>query len=632
MNKLSLVAAALSACLMCNTLNAAQTSDDKPQWTLNMQNAELRDLVGEVGKITGKTIVIDPNLNGRVTVQAQAAMSKEDIYSLFLSVLRRQGFTAIDQGDRTVIVPVDKAKTMASSATPDEAEAFVTRIIDLHNTSANDVASVVRPLVAPDAYIAPAIGSNALVVSDNASNVERIREVVQQLDSAGHKEMVTLKLQHAWAADVAKSLSESVSQGSNGINAAKAISDVRSNRVILVGPEPAVRQMQQLASTLDVPGDASDNTRVVRLHHSDAKQLETLLTGIGKRLGATTPGKENAGQDGGILISADESQNALVIMADPAQLAMFDKIIAQLDRPRAQVLVEAAIVEVSGDITDALGVQWAGRSGHAVTGFDGSGDGMSIGSLIQGIAGSALPNLPSGAVIGIGDQNFGALISALSKNSNNNLLSTPSLLTLDNEPAEILVGQNVPFETGSYTTDASGVSNPFTTVERKDIGITLKVTPHINEGNTLRLKIEQESSELVAAPAGITTSDVITNKRLVKSTILADNGQVIVLGGLIKDNIKEVRSKVPLLGDIPLIGGLFRSTREVKEKTNLMVFLRPTLLRTSENMDGVSRKQYNRLDNLPAGKSQPNSLLIHKDPRSLFEDSEDSVVDMRGKR
>ncbi|HCF2339905.1 type II secretion system secretin GspD [Pseudomonas paraeruginosa] len=621
------------ALLILGTLSfplASQANDpDGRLWTLNMKDAELRDLVSEVGEITGKTMVLDPRMSGKVTVQSTSAMDQEGIYSLFLSVLRSQGFAALDQGDRVLIVPVAEAKTKASRHRGNASEAFVTEVLALDNATASEVSAVVRPLVANDAYVAPSASSNALVVTDSANNVERIRQVVRELDGAGHKSFTTLKLEHAWATEVARTLTESVSQNGGGPNAAKAIGDARSNRLILVGPTSLREQMARLARALDVPGDANASTRVVRLHHSDAKQLEELLNGIGKRMeNGARGGKDGGAQGSPIMISADTSQNALVLMAEPAQLAMLDNVIAQLDRPRAQVLVEAAIVEVSGDINEALGVQWAARAGDVAGGTSFGNGGLTIGSLLNQEAGKR-PNLPDGAIIGIGSRNFGALVTALSSDSNNNLLSTPSLLTLDNEAAEILVGQNVPFQTGSYTTDSAGASNPFTTVERKDVGITLKVTPHINEGDTLRLKVEQESSELASAPAGISTSDVITNKRSVKSTILADDGQIIVIGGLIKDNVKTQVSKVPLLGSIPLLGRLFRSTKDINEKTNLMVFLRPTLLRNTANADSLSQRKYDGLRQLRPAAGGANGLLLPEDPRRLFDGAGDKVVDMR---
>ncbi|SEL20273.1 general secretion pathway protein D [Pseudomonas sp. NFIX51] len=628
--KLSKIAGAvLSLGLLLSAMPSSAALTTQRLWTLNMKDAELRDLASEVGEITGKTLVVDARLQGKVSVQSSNALDKDGIYSLFLSVLRSQGFVALDQGDRVLIVPAVEAKTKSSEQSGDE---FVTRVLDLRNANAAEISGVVRPLVSDDAYVAPSASSNALVVSDSASNVERIRQVVSELDQAGNRSFSTVALKHAWASDVARTLNESISQTGNGPSDAKAVGDARSNRVILAGSAQARQRMADLVKAIDVPSNANDSARVVRLHHSDAKKLSKLLDGIGKRLeDGNRGGGEGKGGGNSILVSADESQNALVLMADPAQLSMLDKVITQLDQPRAQVLVEAAIVEVSGDINEALGVQWAARAGNVAGGTNFSGTGLSIGTLL-GNGKDKNITLPDGAIIGIGTSNFGALVTALSSDSKNNLLSTPSLLTLDNEAAEILVGQNVPFQTGSYTTDTAGASNPFTTVERQDVGVTLKVTPHINEGNTLRLKVEQESSELASAPPGITTSDVITNKRSVKSTILADDGQIIVLGGLIKDNVKTQVSKVPVLGSIPLLGRLFTSTKDVTEKTNLMVFLRPTLVRGSADAVNVSQRKYDDLRKLRANGDSRSGLALPADSRQLFDAApQDGTLDIRAR-
>ncbi|QZI72942.1 type II secretion system secretin GspD [Pseudomonas protegens] len=611
-------------------LHAAEKNTHAQQWTLNMKDAELRDLVNEVGQITGKTMILDPRLNGKVTVQSSTAMDQTGIYSLFLTALRSQGYVAMDQGDRVLILPVAEAKTKAHVEPTGASDEFITNVIELSNSNASEVAAAVRPLVAADAYMAPSTTSNSLIVSDSANNVQRIRQVVSELDNAGGRQFNILQLKHAWAGDVAKTLTDSLTDSGGAVTSAKAIGDARSNRLILVGPAPIRQQMQRLAQSLDVPTNASENARVRRVNHGDAKKLEELLSGIGKRMESSSRG-DGQKQESPVLVSADQSQNALVLMASPAQLATFETIIDELDQPRAQVLVEAAIVEVSGDINEALGVQWAGSRGNVSAAANFNSAGLSIGTLINSLQGDKRPTLPDGAIIGIGSSNFGALITALSSDSNNNLLSTPSLLTLDNEAAEILVGQNVPFQTGSYTTDTAGASNPFTTVERKDVGITLKVTPHINEGNFLRLNVEQESSELAAAPPGINTSDVITNKRSVKSTILANDGQIIVLGGLIKDNIKVQVSKVPLLGDIPWVGRLFSSSKEVNEKTNLMVFLRPTLLRNTASTDQMSMQKYNSMRSLRPLEGKARGQLP-EDAHRLFDSNshgEQGLIDMR---
>ncbi|HAJ88068.1 MAG TPA: type II secretion system protein GspD, partial [Pseudomonas sp.] len=343
---------------------------------------------------------------------------------------------------------------------------------------------------------------------------------------------------------------------------------------------------------------------------------------ISEGLKSPEGGEATTSRPQNILIRADESLNALVLLADPELIGTMESIVRQLDIPRAQVMVEAAIVEVSGDITDALGVQWAidarGSTGGA-GGVNFGNTGISVGSVLNAINENEIPNnLPDGAIIGVGTRSFGALITALSSNSKSNLLSTPSLLTLDNQEAEILVGQNVPFQTGSYTTDAAGANNPFTTIERQDIGVTLKVTPHINEGATLRLQIEQEISS-IAPSASLTAQavDLVTNKRAIKSTILAEDGQVIVLGGLIQDDVTRTNSKVPLLGDIPLLGGLFRSTQETHIKRNLMVFLRPTVIRDRAGLAALSGKKYSDIRVIETDSASPT--ILPANPTQLFD-------------
>ena len=328
------------------------------------------------------------------------------------------------------------------------------------------------------------------------------------------------------------------------------------------------------------------------------------------------------------MIKADESQNALVLIAEPAQIRTIENIVRQLDQPRAQVLIHAAIVEISGDIAEAVGVQWS------VSGSDAKGfinfPGTDI-PIIGGLNFDEKKSAPEGAILQLGSDRFGALVSALASNTRSNLLSTPSLLTLDNQEAEIIVGQNVPFKTGSYATNSSGAENPFTTVERKDVGISLKIKPYINEGSTLRLEVEQEVSDIAPSVSGVDSSDLITNKRALKSTILADDGEIIVIGGLIRDSVRTQQSGVPLLRDIPYLGALFRWTRDTQTKSNLMVFLRPTIVRSKEDLSEVSQQRYNALRELSKpGAQGNNSLLLPADSRQLFDPASDApVFDLR---
>lgn len=370
---------------------------------------------------------------------------------------------------------------------------------------------------------------------------------------------------------------------------------------------------------------------MIRLRHNDAKSLAATLGELATGM-ASPEGGNGAGRPQNMLIRADESLNALILLAEPEVVSTLESVVRQLDVPRAQVLVEAAIVEVSGDISDALGVQWAvdarGSAG-GVGGVNFGNTGLAIGTVLQALQNDTLlpeEGLPDGAIIGLGTDSFGVLINALSSNSKSNLLSTPSLLTLDNQLAEILVGQNVPFQTGSYTTDSSGAGNPFTTIERQDVGVTLKVTPHINEGATLRLEIEQEISS-IAPSASLTARavDLITNKRAIKSTILAEDGQVVVLGGLIQDDVTRSESKVPLLGDIPLLGRLFRSTKDTHIKRNLMVFLRPSVVRDAAGLAALSGRKYSDIRVLSNGS---RSALLPQSEYQLFDGAGDRPVDL----
>ena len=323
---------------------------------------------------------------------------------------------------------------------------------------------------------------------------------------------------------------------------------------------------------------------------------------------------------GGVSVIADESLNALVVKADPGLMKEVASVIDQLDQRRSQVLIQAAIVEVSGDNAAQLGVQWAGgdpSKGVGLINFSTAGSSIANLAIAAGAKNPALANISNGATIGLGKEEinsngdktfYGAIIQALATVSNANLLSTPSIMTLDNQEAKIVVGQNVPFITGSTSTTSSGTTNPFTTIERQDVGITLKVIPHIGEGGTVRLEVEQEVSAVVPSAEGINSADLITNKRSIKTTILADDAQTIVLGGLIQDDVKKTVSKVPLLGDIPLIGHLFRATSNSKTKRNLLVFLRPTLLKDSASAAALSQRHYDSIRTLQFNVSKSGKV------------------------
>lgn len=638
--------ALLAAGLACSPLplSAAVTavapsaSQQEESWTINLKGADIREFIDQVAQISGQTFVVDPRVKGQVSVVSNSPLTLTEVYQLFLSVMATHGFSVITQGDQARIVPNAEAKADADAgrSAPDRLE---TRLIQVQHGSATELIPLIRPLVPQYGHLAAITTANAIIISDRTANIERIEDLLRQLDQKGQNDYSVLNLQHAWVMDTAEVLRNAVDRGqAKGASGTQVIADGRTNRLILLGPPAARAKLVALAQSLDTPTSRSANTRVIRLRHGDAKSLAETLGEISEKL-KPEAGGETTGKPQTILIRADESLNALVLLAEPDVVATLEDIVRQLDVPRAQVMVEAAIVEVSGDISDALGVQWAVDARGSTGGLGGTnfaGTGLSIGRVLQAIQdrdsdtdNNTLSNLPDGAIIGLGTDDFGVLITALSANSKSNLLSTPSLLTLDHQKAEILVGQNVPFQTGSFTTSASGADNPFTTIERQDIGVTLKVTPHINEGASLRLEIEQEISSIAPTSQGVNAVDLITNKRSIKSTILAENGQVIVLGGLIQDDVTQADSKVPLLGDIPLIGALFRSTKETRIKRNLMVFLRPTVVRDGAGIAALSGKKYSDIRVLGDVREDYRPGILPSNPNHLFDKAEPGAIDLR---
>ena len=620
------------------TAVAPSASQQEESWTINLKGADIREFIDQVAQISGQTFVVDPRVKGQVSVVSNSPLTLTEVYQLFLSVMATHGFSVITQGDQARIVPNAEAKADADAGrnAPDRLE---TRLIQVQHGSATELIPLIRPLVPQYGHLAAISSANAIIISDRTANIERIEDLLRQLDQKGQNDYSVLNLQHAWVMDTAEVLRNAVDRGqAKGASGTQVIADGRTNRLILLGPPAARAKLLALAQSLDTPTSRSANTRVIRLRHGDAKSLAETLGEISEKLKPETGG-ETTGKPQTILIRADESLNALVLLAEPDVVATLEDIVRQLDVPRAQVMVEAAIVEVSGDITDALGVQWAVDGRGSTGGLGGtnfSGTGLSVGRVLQAIQDSGsdtdnntLANLPDGAIIGLGTDSFGVLITALSANSKSNLLSTPSLLTLDHQKAEILVGQNVPFQTGSFTTSGSGADNPFTTIERQDIGVTLKVTPHINEGANLRLEIEQEISSIAPTSQGVNAVDLITNKRSIKSTILAENGQVIVLGGLIQDDVTQADSKVPLLGDIPLVGALFRSTKETRIKRNLMVFLRPTVVRDGAGLAALSGKKYSDIRVLGDVREDYRPGILPRDPVQLFDQNTPEAIDLR---
>ncbi len=578
------------------------------QITLNLNNADIEALIKTVSEHTGKNFVIDPRVKGKVTVISAHPMDRDEFYQVFLSILEVHGFSTIPSGDLIKIVPDVKAKQSGiptiNGASQLPGDQVVTRIIQVKNITAAQLVPILRPLIPQEGHLAAYPDTNVLIISDRHQNVERLLKIIEQIDQVSDSTIEVVTLQHASAAEVVRILNglQDPAAKTGGSAAVKLVADERTNSVLISGDPTARLRSKVLIQHLDTPFDDEGNAQVIYLKYANAKELVSVLTGVSESMDKSKQAAGAAGKpDIPINIQADEAANALIISAPPDQFRSLEAIIRKLDIRRAQVLVEAIIAEVSYDKAKKLGVQWIvdgtpGGSGPVGVINLGSPTISDIGTAIA--AGTGV-SLGSGTTIGAGkfdsnSVNFAALVQALQSDSTSNILSTPSLMTLDNQEAEIVIGQNVPFVTGSYTSTGGTSSsvNPFQTVQREDVGLTLRVKPQINEGNAVKLEIEQEVSS-INATASSGTSDIVTNKRSIKTVVMVEDGETIVLGGLIDENLQQVEEKVPLLGDVPILGALFRATSTTKVKRNLMVFLRPVILRDAATNTRIASSKYN---------------------------------------
>ena len=654
---------------MVSTASHAQT------WKINLRDADLTAFINEVADITGKNFAVDPRVRGNVTVISNKPLNKAEVYELFLGVLNVNGVVAIPSGNTIKLVPDSNVKSSGipydgkQRATGDQ---IVTRVIWLENTNPNDLIPAIRPLMPQFAHLSAVAGTNALIVSDRASNIYQLETIIRNLDGTGQNDIEAVTLQSSQAEEMIGLLESMSSTGAakdlKG-SRIRIIADTRTNRIVLKGDTATRKRIRQMIEMLDVPAaDRLGGLKVFRLKYASAKNLAEILQGLVTGQAVSGSSKSNSSSSNtsntmnnlssnnsntsssgsssistpsinlgvgsnsntqnsitsfngnGISIIADDSQNALVVKADPQLMREIESAIQQLDIRRQQVLIEAAIIEVEGSDADQLGVQWALgdlSSGIGLISFDNAGASLASlagGYLTGGAAGlgAAAAGLKGTSLI-LGDYKegsdgsrrlYGALIQALKSNTKSNLLSTPSIVTMDNEEAYIVVGQNVPFVTGSVATTTAGI-NPYTTVERKDVGVTLKVVPHIGEGGSVRLEVEQEVS---AVQAKGEAQDLVTSKRAIKTSILAEHGQTIVLGGLISDNSIHGRQSVPGLGAIPGIGRLFRSDVKSNEKRNLLVFIHPTIVGDAKDVKRLSQQRYSQLYSLQLAMDQDGTF------------------------
>ncbi|HEC28732.1 MAG TPA: type II secretion system protein GspD [Gammaproteobacteria bacterium] len=576
--------------------------------TLNLKDADISTLISTVSRLTGKNFVVDPRVKGRVTVISASPLAKDEIYQIFLSILEVHGFATIPVGDIIKIVPNSKAKQgaipttrAAASITGDQ---VVTRIIRVRNVTAAQLVPILRPLIPQQGHLAAYPSKNVLIITDSARNVARLASIISKIDRVSDSEIEIITLAHASASEIVRILN-GLSRGNVKSRQSTQVTfaaDERTNSVLLSGEASARLRYRALISHLDTPLETDGGTRVIYLHYAKAKDLVPVLTGVSKTLQGKKikPGSRKSALGTNVSIQADKSANALVISAPPDIIRSLQRVISKLDIRRAQVLIEAIIAEVTLDKSRELGVQWAvdgspgGVGGVGIINFGGS---SGIGSIAATAASGGIPSIGDGASLGFGKFdstriNFAVVLRALSSDADSNILSTPSLVTLDNQQAEIVVGQNVPFVTGEFsnTGGTSSAVNPFRTIKRQDVGLTLRVTPQINEGDAIKLDIEQEISGVIPSSTG--ASDLTTSKRSIKTSVMIEDRRTIVLGGLIDDTLQQSHQTVPILGDIPLLGRLFSYDKTTKKKRNLMVFIRPVILRDAATESNITESKY----------------------------------------
>lgn len=575
---------------------AANTPANTELVTLNMRDADIRAVTQWIAEQTHKQIVIDPRVEGRVTALADHPITVAQAYQVFLAILSVHGYSTSETDGIVRIYPAALSR-LSPKAVVDDFSNFgesgqVMHIAELKNVAAPALVELTKPLVSQNGYIAALADSNSLIIADDSSNVKRLLELIQRMDRLGSLEFDVIKLQHANARDIAKVL-ESLTkvsatgsgEGGTATTPLSIAADERSNSVLLTGDPVNRQRSKQLILQLDRPIDTTAASRVIFLKYLSATEIVPILKNVTNT--AQKESKEEEVKQADISIEASQSNNAVVLSGPPTLLDNMQDIITKLDVQRAQVLVEAVIVELDQDLTNELGVQW--RTDFENTGAQGGTNFGLQGVPVPGTE-NPLTSLGNGLTLGYYDGgSLRALLHALSANTRANILSTPSIMALDNQQAQIVVGSNVPLITGQATSGGSPTNDPFTTYERKDIGVTLKITPLVNSGSSVTLDIVQE----VQTIANTTDfNDIVTNKRSIATKVLVNDDRTIVLGGLMSNQVDESVDKVPILGDLPLIGTLFSSTSTKIKKQNLMVFIHPVIIDSAALARDVSQARY----------------------------------------
>ncbi|MBL4910443.1 MAG: type II secretion system secretin GspD [Alteromonadaceae bacterium] len=648
------------------TLTLTSASAMATQYSPNFKGTEMIEFINIVGKNLKKTIIVDPNVRGKVNVRSYNLLTEEQYYQFFLNVLEVYGYAVITMDNNVLKVIRNKdAKSssipLVGNENPGIGDEWVTRVVEVKNVTVRELTPLLRQLSdqSGGGNVTNYDPANVIMLTGTSAVVNRLVKIIERVDKAGDHDVKIIPLKYATASEMVR-IVEAMNKSKNGKSSTptflipKIVADERTNSVIVSGEAQARARVVSLIKRLDKELKNSGNTRVYYLKYAKAEDLVKVLQGVSKSIKGDTKGKNNSrnrNNNRSVSIEAHEATNALVITAKPDMLRSLESVIRQLDVRRAQVLIEAIIVEIFESDGVSLGVQWANKKGGFTQFNNGNAPISSVAAGLQ--AAREQPGTPAstvttvngtttnpagnpilgdyslianalgavnGMMFGIMRNDWGAIVQAVSTDTNSNILATPSITTLDNVEASFLVGSEVPIITGSAT--GNNNSNPFQTVDRQEVGIKLKVTPQINEGSAIQLTIEQE----VSSVSGATGVDISINKREIKTTVMADDGATVVLGGLIDEDVQESVQKVPFLGDLPIIGHLFRSTKNTKRKRNLMVFLRATIIRDGKAMDEISKGKYNFIRKDQIRKRKQGLTLMDDSKLPLMHKWDDSLV------
>ena len=606
-----------------------QISGEAGSGAVNLRNADIGLFIESIAELTGKNFIIDPRVKGKVTVISNADLDQNEMYELFLSVLNVHGYVTLPIGNAIKIVPNVNSRFGGDGSTAKDSEnleALVAQVITITQASAIELVPVLRPMLPAEAHLVAITNSNKLLVISSAHHADRLAKVVNLLDNPISVENKVMTLQNAQAVDVANILAK-LQQTESGalLRLATIVPDERTNSLVILQARAIAPAIEQIIHSLDKPNATISRTqtiKVIYLEYADATKLAPIIERVASgnivmpkvAKGEGQAATQNAVQEPLITtVQAEPELNALVISTPPETLPLLEKLVSDLDVRRAQVLVEAVIAELSSSQAEELGIQWAlkGLNTLGATSFSDKGN-----NLINLGTSTAIPG--SGLTLGVASlsssgNGIAGLIRAISSNSNSNIVATPSLVTLDNKEAEIVVGSNVPFVTGQYTNAGSGsdssTTNPFQTIKRENVGVKLKIKPKINQGDAITLSISQEVSSV--ANQSTVTSDIVTNTRTIQTSVIANDKDLIILGGLIDDQLVDNHEKVPFLGDLPVIGGAFRYTKSTIQKRNLMVFIRPTIIRDAAMLESLSHEKYQFL--------RAQQVLLNETQKEVFE-------------